>query len=64
MVPELASAVKDRDRAVREAAVVALLKMGPAAQEAAPALVEASKDADAKVRTYAAKALESLRSAP
>ena len=40
VVPALAGAVKDSDRAVREATVLALLKMGPAARDALPALVE------------------------
>jgi HEAT repeat protein len=62
VVPGLAGAVKDRDAGVRGAAVLALLKIGPAAREAAPALAEARKsDHDAKVRSYAAKALEKIQ---
>jgi HEAT repeat protein len=61
VVPALAGAVRDRDLAVRGAAVLALLKMGPAAQDAAPALREAAKDRDPHVRANAVKALEKIQ---
>ena len=47
---------------VRSAAVLALLKIGPDAKEAVPALRKAQKDKDVKVRTYATKALERIES--
>jgi HEAT repeat protein len=65
VVPALTEAVRDRDTAVRGAAVLCLLRIGPAAAEAAPALHEvAHKDRDAKVRGYAAAALERIQAEP
>jgi HEAT repeat protein len=46
---------------VRAAATLALLKIGPDAQDAADALRETQKDKDPKVRDYAAKALERIQ---
>jgi HEAT repeat protein len=44
--------------------VIALAKMGPAGQEAAePLKLLAHEDGDARVREYAAKALEKLETA-
>jgi HEAT repeat protein len=61
-VPALAGALKDRDAGVRAEAALALLRIGPAAREAVPALEEAAqKDREAKVRDYAARALEKVR---
>jgi HEAT repeat protein len=55
-------ALNDPDAGVRCEAILALLKCGPGAREAIPALAEAQqKDSDAKVRTYATKALEQLK---
>jgi HEAT repeat protein len=51
----------DRDAGVRGGAVVALLKMGPAAREALPALTKAEQNRDAAVQAAAARALEKLR---
>jgi HEAT repeat protein len=61
-VPALAGALKDRDAEVRAEAALALLRIGPPASEAVPALEEAAgNDKDAKVRSYATKALEKIR---
>jgi HEAT repeat protein len=46
---------------VRSAAILALLKLGPAADEAVPVLTEAQKDRDALVRSYAARALRRIQ---
>ena len=62
IVPALAAAVKDKETDVRLAAVMALLKIGPAAQEAVPALTEAKNDKDIRVRDLAAKAVEKIQS--
>ena len=65
IVPALVGAVKDRDARVRAEAVLGLLRIGPAAREAIPVLEEAQKkDRDAKVRTYAGKALEKIQAEP
>jgi HEAT repeat protein len=48
---------------VRSEAILAVLKFGPKAQETVPTLTDLSRhDRDAKVRSFAAKALEKLRS--
>jgi HEAT repeat protein len=61
VIPALIGALKDRDAGVRAEAVLALLRIGPAAREAFPALREMARtDKDARVRAYAAKALEKL----
>jgi HEAT repeat protein len=58
----LIGALKDADAGVRCEAILALLKYGPAAKEVIPPLTEVQeKDHDAKVRAYAAKALEKLK---
>jgi HEAT repeat protein len=63
--PALVGALEDRDAGVRREAILALLKFGPAAKEAAGALSERERhDRDARVRAYAAKALEKLRDNP
>ena len=53
--------MRDRDPTVRAEAALALMKIGPDARDAAPALAEAQKDANPTVRQYAAKALERVR---
>ncbi len=58
------AALKDKEAPVRRQACLSLLALGPAAGEAIPLLTQALRDPDAKVRTYAAKALESLQAAP
>jgi HEAT repeat protein len=65
VLPALVGALKDSDAKVRCEAILAVLKCGPSAQEAVPALTEVMHhDKDAKVRSYAAKALEKLKSTP
>jgi HEAT repeat protein len=65
VVPALAGALRDRDAAVRGAAALCLLRIGPEAREAVPALEEAARtDRDRRVRTYAARALEKIRPGP
>ena len=60
-LPALIGALKDPDPAVRCEAILAVLKCGPGAREAAPALTELRQhDRDARVRDYAARALEKL----
>ncbi len=62
VVPALMAALKDADAGVRCEAIFALVKCGPAAQEAIPDLTDTqNKDHDPKVRAYAAKALEKLK---
>jgi HEAT repeat protein len=62
--PALVEALKDADARVRCEAILALVKFGADANEAIPALNEASHhDSDAKVRSYAAKAVEKLQRA-
>ncbi len=61
VVLALTAALNDPDAAVRCEAILALLKCGPAAGEATSRLTYAQrKDRDAKVRAYAAKALNTL----
>jgi HEAT repeat protein len=58
-VPALVGALKDKDAGVREAAVLALLAIGPPAAEAGPALTEVrDRDPVPKVRQEAGKAVE------
>jgi HEAT repeat protein len=60
--PALVGALKDRDASVRCEAILALLKFGPDASDALPALNEVcQKDTDANVRAYAAKAVEKIK---
>ena len=62
VLPALLGAVKDGDAVVRCEVVLALVKLGPAAQEAVPALVELrERDRDPKVRSYAAKAVDRIQ---
>jgi HEAT repeat protein len=61
-LPALIKALKDKDAIVRSEVILALVKFGPEARAACPALEEVQRnDANAKVRDYAAKALEKLR---
>lgn len=60
-LPTLIATLKDREAAVRCEAILALLKCGPAAAEAIPALTELrQRDPNAQVRRYADKAVEKL----
>jgi HEAT repeat protein len=61
-LPALIEAVKDRIPVVRCEAILALSNLGPAAEDAIPILQAAQKDADARVRTYAGKALQRIQS--
>ena len=62
VLPALTGALHDADAQVRGEAVLALAKFGPDAKQAKPDLESLSqRDPDAKVRSYAAKALEKLR---
>jgi hypothetical protein len=62
VLPALLGALKDRDAAVRCEAILALLKCGPDAREALPALAEArDRDPSRRVRDYASKAVDRLR---
>jgi HEAT repeat protein len=62
VLPALIGALTDADAGVRCEAILALPKCGPAAKEAIPALTAAQNhDRDARVRSYAAKALEKLQ---
>ncbi len=61
VVPALTGALKDTDAGVRREAILALVKCGPAARDAAGALAHVQqRDRDARVRDYAAKALTRL----
>jgi HEAT repeat protein len=60
--PALHAALKDHDAGVRREVILALVKIGPAAKEAAPALADLyQRDPDAKVREFASKALAKLQ---
>jgi HEAT repeat protein len=62
VLPALIGALKDADAGVRCEAILALVKYGAGAREAVPALTEVQeKDRDARVRAYAAKALDKLK---
>jgi HEAT repeat protein len=61
-LPAVIGALKDREATVREAAVLALLVVGPSARDAIPALMEVrDKDAVPKVRQEAGKAIERIQ---
>jgi hypothetical protein len=61
VLPALLDALRDTDAGVRCEVILALVKCAPEAKEAVPDLVERQKnDRDAKVRDYAAKALDKL----
>jgi HEAT repeat protein len=60
-VPALRGALTDPDAAVRCEAILALVKCGPAAAEAAHTLRDMqTRDPNAQVRLFAAKAVEKL----
>ena len=60
-LPALIAALEDRNAKVRSEVVLALVKFGSDAREAAPRLEEMRrKDPDSKVRDYAGKLLEKL----
>jgi HEAT repeat protein len=62
--PALLAALKDRDAGVRREAILAVMKCGPDAKEAEPVLAELQqKDRDSQVRSYAGRALASIRDA-
>ena len=61
VLPALIAALEDRDPKVRSEVVLALVKFGPDAREAAARLEEMRrKDPNAKVRDYAGKLLDKL----
>jgi len=62
--PAVVAALRDRDPAVRREAILAVLKFGDQAQEAAPTLHAMQQhDPDARVRDYAGQALGKLHAA-
>jgi HEAT repeat protein len=62
VLPALVGALKDADAGVRCEVILSLVRYGPGAKEVIPELsVVQQKDRDAKVRAYAAKALEKLQ---
>jgi HEAT repeat protein len=64
VLPALTAALRDRDPGVRREAILALLKCGPGAREAAgPLAVLRQRDRDPQVRAYAAKALAKIGAA-
>src|SRR5438876_1147014 len=61
-IPALIGALKDRDAAVRDTAVLALLNLGPDAFDGTDALAKiAQHDPDATVRAHATKALARIQ---
>ena len=61
VLPALLEALHDTAPSVRREAILALMKFGPGAKQAIPALKEMErKDADEQVRAFAAKALNKL----
>ena len=61
-LPALREALQDRDAAVRCEVILALLKCGPEAEQAVPTLAEIRRrDPNARVRDYAARALEKIQ---
>jgi HEAT repeat protein len=62
VLPALISALQDGNADVRCEAIQALVKYGPGAKEAIPALTDVQRqDRDATVRAYAAEALAKLQ---
>ena len=55
-------ALKDKKVDVRLSAATTLGQIGPEAKAAVPALIEAQNDEDARVRRFAASALDRIRS--
>jgi HEAT repeat protein len=63
VLPALRGAMNDGDATVRSEVILALVKLGPVAREAVPALVKLREhDRDPKVRSYASKAVEKIQS--
>jgi HEAT repeat protein len=64
VLPALTAALRDGDAGVRREAILALLKCGPGAREAAGPLAELRRrDRDPQVRACAAKALARMQAA-
>jgi hypothetical protein len=62
VLPALIQALGDTEPAVRRAAILALMKYGPGADEALPPLTDMrEKDRDVEVRSFAGKAVEKLQ---
>jgi len=62
VLPALIGALQDASADVRCEAILALVKYGPGAQDAIPALTQIQQqDRNAEVRAYAAEALEKLQ---
>jgi HEAT repeat protein len=61
VVPALVKAIKDPEAEVRGEVILALLKIGPDAQEAITVLKDAQQDEDDQVRSYAEKALKRIQ---
>jgi HEAT repeat protein len=62
VLPALLGALGDRDAGVRREVILALVKLGPDARQAIPALTQTSeRDPDSQVRTWAGKAAQRLR---
>jgi HEAT repeat protein len=62
VLPAVLGALEDRDAGVRREAILALMKYGDGARQAAPILAAMrQRDADARVRSDAAKALQRLK---
>ena len=65
VVPALSGALKDADPAVRCEAILALVKCGAAAGDTIPLLSDLrQRDPDARVRRYAAEAMEKIQTNP
>jgi HEAT repeat protein len=61
-LPALVASLKDPDAKVRCEVILALVKFGCEANEAVPILTELQRsDSDARVRNYAAEALEKIQ---
>src|SRR5262249_61126899 len=60
MVPELVGLLKHERRYTREQAIWCLRRIGKAASEALPALMESLKDSDSGVRAQAATAIKEI----
>jgi HEAT repeat protein len=62
VLPALVAALRDPDAKVRCEVILALVKFGPDARDAVPTLTEMQQsDRDARVRSYAAEALERIQ---
>jgi HEAT repeat protein len=61
VLPTLIGRLKDEDALVRFMAIDAIGRIGPAANEAVPALTEAQSDVNESVRSHALQALRKIR---